>query len=430
MLSLIAICFLNISLAAQDTSSVIKGVVTNQFGQALPDVLVNSENGRNGTSTLVGGAFSITVDDNSKALVFSKHGFLTQKVAVGDNSQLNVSLQPDVHNNDEVVQLGYTSQLREAISGAVSTVSGKELERSPVANLTQAFAGRLSGLTTQETYSELSRATTNLYIRGLSSYRDNHPLVVIDGIMVAYNPAQTLDYISANEITSVSVLKDASTEALYGIQGANGVIVITTKRGQKGKLQVHARYDQSVQQATTTPMFYNSATYAAMRNQAAFNDDPANGKNQYFSDEQIRGYQSGANKELYPNNNWYNMFMRDLATMERVGIDLNGGNDNVQFYSNLNVMHQGGLFNTDQTKYNPNSNDLWINYRSNVDIRINRYLKAYVRLSGNIKRERTPGESNSSIYQSIFQIPSNVYGPITPQILDASGEIVSPGGGV
>lgn len=430
LFTFIAVCFLRMPLKAQDSSALLKGSVHDQFGQPLSGVIVNSENGKNGTSTDINGEYSLTVNDKSTSLVFSKDGYSRQVAAIkDDNKQIDVSLQPDVHKNDEVVQLGYTSQLRREISGAVSTVSGEELERAPVANFTQTLAGRLPGLTTQETYSELSRTTTDLYVRGLSSYRANTPLVVIDGIMVAYNPAQTLDYISADEIASVTVLKDASTEALYGIQGANGVIVITTKRGQKGRLQIHARIDQSVQQPTTIPTFYSATDYARMRNQAAYNDGL--GENHFFTEEQIEGYQSGTDRNLYPDNNWYKMFMRNLTTMERAGLDVSGGNDNVQFYSNLNVMHQGGLFKTDQTKYNPNSNDVWVNYRSNVDMNINKYLKAYVRLSGNIKRERTPGIGNATIYSSIFQIPPTMYGPITPEVTDpVTGEIIDPGGQV
>ena len=431
LLTFTAACLISLSLKAQDQSFLIKGVTKNQFGQPLSGVLVNSKNGRNGTSSGVDGTYSITVDDKSTMLVFSKRNYQTQQVEINGDQPIDVSLQADIHRKDEMIQMGYTSQRRQEISGAVSTVTGAELERAPVANFTQTLAGRLSGLTTQETFSELSRATTNLYIRGLSSNRDNHPLVVIDGIPVAYNPAQTLDYISPDEVASVTVLKDASTEALYGIQGANGVIVVTTKRGRKGKLQVHTRYDQSVQQPTNVPTFYHAGDYAEMRNQAAFNDDPGKGKYQYFSADQIQAFHTGSNRELYPDNNWYKMFAKNLTTMERVGIDLDGGNDNVQFYSNLNVMHQGGLFKTDQTSYNPNSNDVWINYRSNVDIKINKYLKTYVRLSGNIKRERVPGgASNAAIYTSLFEVPPTSYGPVTPELTDASGNIITPGGQV
>lgn len=310
--------------------------------------------------------------------------------------------------NDKV-ELGYTSQRRIAVSGAVATVSGKELERSPVANLSQSFAGRFAGLTTQETSSELSRATTNLFIRGVSAARGNGPLVMIDGIITSYNSAQSLEYISANEIESVTILKDASTQALYGIQGANGLIVIKTKRGQKGKIRIDARVDQAFQEVTTKPMFYSSAAYAGLRNQASLND----GGKAIFTDQQIESFRSG-DSELYPNNNWYDRYFRDFAQMQRANVGVSGGNDKVVFYSNLNFMHQGGQFNTDQDNYQSDANNVWVNYRSNVDMQLNRYLSAYVRLAGNIKRERTPGSSNASVYSSFFQMPPTVYGPLTP----------------
>ncbi|GAA4316172.1 SusC/RagA family TonB-linked outer membrane protein [Compostibacter hankyongensis] len=425
LLILAMIGCLPLSVRAQDSSAAIQGVVSDPFGKPLLGVLVNSGNGRNGTSTDAGGAYTLTLDDGSDVLIFSKRGYLIHKTAIGDRKEINISLERDVHKKDEVVDLGYTTQLRNEVSGAVATVSGEELERAPVANFTQTLPGRLPGLTTQEVYSELSRATTNLYIRGLSAARDNGPLVVIDGIVNAYNSNQSLEYISPNEIESITLLKDASTEALYGIEGANGVIVVKTKRGRKGKLQVSARFDQSLQQVTTRPAFYSAADYATMRNQAAIND----GETPFFTDEQIEKYRSG-NDPSYPNNNWYDRYMKDFAVMQRVGVNVTGGDDRIQYFSNLNIMHQGGQFKTDQTRYNPNANDVWVNYRSNVDMNINRYLKAYVRLSGNIKRERTPGKSNEDVYGSIFKIPSNMYGPVTPPVLDDTGGIADPGGQV
>lgn len=427
LLAWMLFCFCGATLQAQQLSVIIKGKVTDESGRPLAGVVINSSGGKNGTRTSIWGDYILTVDDNSDAIIVSGKGYDTQTIRLADNGTIDVRMLPDVHKKDEVVQLGYTSQLRREVSGAVSTVSGEELERAPVANFTQTLAGRLAGLTTMETYSELSRANTNLYVRGLSSIRLNSPLVVIDGIPVAYNASQTLEYISANEIESVSILKDASTQAIYGIQGANGVIVIKTKRGIKGPLQVKVSFDQSVQQATTKPSFFSSAEYAALRNQASANDGISPLP---FTQEQIANFESGANRTLYPNNNWYNMFMKDLASMQRVSVNLTGGNDKVQFFSNINVMHQGGYFKTDQPKYNPNANNVWVNFRSNVDMNINKYLKTFVRLAGNIKRERTPGAGNAAVYSSIFNTPSTVYGPVTPATLDSSGKVIDPVGKV
>ncbi|WP_353722001.1 SusC/RagA family TonB-linked outer membrane protein [Dyadobacter sp. 676] len=416
-------------LHAQELTGTVTGIVRNEFGQPLAGVTILSENGRNGTVSNISGEFTMAVDDGSRALVFSHNGYGNQTIAVPEKREIEVRLKWDAHRKDEVVQLGYTAQSRSELSGAVSTVKGEELEKSPVANLTQTLAGRLSGLTTQETFSELSRATTNLYVRGLSAARTNGPLVIIDGIINAYNSNQTLEYITANEIESITVLKDASTQALYGIQGANGLLVITTKRGRRGPLQIKTRFDQSMQQVTTKPAFYNSAEYAEMRNQAAFNDGL--GANYLFSPQQIEGYRSGRDRDLYPNNNWYSRYLKNFAAMQRASVNVTGGNDKVQFFSNINFMHQGGYFKTDQARYDPNANNIWVNYRSNIDMSLNRYLKAFIRLAGNVKRERTPGgASNAEVYSSIFQIPPTVYGPVTPAVTSPSGEVLDAGGKV
>ena len=428
LLAFMLTCSFGTKLSAQEVSVSITGIVTDEFGKPLSGVIVNSENGKNGSSSNAQGEFTINVDDMSRYLVFSNRGFARQTVSIQEKQEVDVRLKLDPHAKDEVIQLGYTSQLRNAISGSVSTVSGEELERAPVANLTQTFAGRMAGLTTMESSSELSRATTNIYIRGLSAARGNGPLVIIDGIICSYNSNQTLDYITANEIESITILKDASTQALYGIQGANGLMVITTKRGKKGPLQIKARFDQALQEVTTKPKYYNSAEYAELRNQAAFNDGL--GSNYLFSSQQIANYRSGENKELYPDNNWYNRYMKPFALMQRAGINVSGGSDKVQFFSNINFMHQGGQFKTDQPKYDSNANNIWVNYRSNVDMTLNKYLKAFIRLSGNVKRERTPGVSNATIYSSLFQTPPTMYGPLTPEVLGSGGEVLDPGGKV
>ena len=427
-LAFLLLCTSGTAVFAQDLTEKINGLVLDEFGKPLKGVDIQSENGKNGTSTNDKGEFAMSIDDGSEAIIFSLYGYGNQKIQVADKQELEVRLKWDAHKKDEVIHLGYTSQLRNEISGSVATVKGEELEKAPVANLTQTLAGRLPGLTTQETFSELSRANTNLYIRGLAAGRDGGPLVIIDGIICAYNSNQTLEYITANEIENITILRDASTQALYGIQGANGLLVITTKRGKKGPLQIKMRFDQSMQQVTTKPPFYSSAEYAEMRNQSAFNDGL--GANYLFSQQQIEGYRSGQDPTKYPNNNWYNRYIKDFANMQRASVNVTGGNDKVQFFSNINFMHQGGYFKTDQTNYNSNANNIWVNYRSNVDMNLNRYLKAFVRLSGNVKRERTPGVGNADVYSSIFQIPSTVYGPVTQPVVDASGEVIDEGGQV
>lgn len=414
LMAFLFVMILGTTLNAQNEIPSIKGVVHNESGKPLAGVMINSENGKNFAFTDERGEYSIVVNDESNCLVFSFIGYVNKKVSVGKTNHLDVNLIADVSNRNEVIPLGYSSQSRDELTGSVSTVSGDELRKSPVSNLSMTLDGRFPGLFTQETSSELSRANTNLYVRGQAE----QPLVVVDGIPTSYNTNQTLDYISPDEIQSITLLKDAATEAIYGIQGSNGVLVITTKRGQAGKLKVNARVDESVQQVTTKPTFINSGEYATLRNEAATNDGL--GPNYFYSDQQIAAFKSGTNPTLYPNTNWYNLFMKKAAQMQRVDVNMNGGTDQVKYFTDINVMNQGSQFNTDSPGYNSNEHFVWANFRSNVDAKINSYLSGHLDLTGNVKNERTPGTLNFSqaVYQNIFTIPSAVYGPVTPSYID------------
>lgn len=424
-----------VSVTAQDAAPVttVTGTVTNAFQGKLAGIKVSSANGNHEVLTNSSGEFILPVSDGSKAIVVQANGYLTSTVLLEDkeNPTVNVALEQDVNFRDDIVDLGYSSQRRNSIAGAVSTVTGTELERAPVANLTQTLPGRLPGLITWESYSELSRATTQIFSRGANSIRANGPLALIDGILISYNVGQTLEYINPTEIESVTYLKDASTLALHGIQGAHGLLVVKTKRGIKGGLQVSGRVDKSFQQALTTPIQYSSYEYATMRNQAAAND--GNGDYFWYSQDQVEGYRDGTDPLLYPNHNWHDTFIRQWTAMERASLNFTGGNDAVQFFSNINFMHQGGIFKTEQPKYDPNANNIWINFRSNVDMRLARRLKGYIRLSGNVKRERTPGSDVNTVYNSIAMLPPTMNGPLTPEELNpdtglataTSGQVVT-----
>ncbi|MBE8713725.1 SusC/RagA family TonB-linked outer membrane protein [Sphingobacterium hungaricum] len=403
---------------AQQSGVIISGKVTDEFDKPLFGVTILSSKGKNGTSTDMKGDFSLQLNDQSQELNIQYDGYKSQVFSISDLNNNRIKLERNIHNVDQVVQLGWDSKRRKNFGGAVSSVNGTTLEHSPVANLSMSLAGRLSGLTTQETSSELSRATTNLLVRGISSTRSLGPLIMIDGIMIPYNSAQSLEYISANEIESVSVLKDGASQAMYGILGANGVILVQTKMGKKGPINISTTLDHSIQQVTTTPIMYSSADYATMRQQAWFNDFGSESNYKpLFTEDQIEKFRLQTDS-LYPNNNWYDYYFKPMSSMQRVALNVSGGNDRVRYYSNVNFMHQSGFFKTDQEDYNPNPYNVWVNFRSNLDINLNKYLKSFVRLAGNVKREHTPGEGNQTVYGSIFQLPPTMYGPITPEAYD------------
>lgn len=412
-------------LAQEVVALQLKGIVKDEYGAPLFGALISTENGKDKYITDRDGMYTMEVKDQSRFITFSYVGYKDLQVPLSEVSgqELDVELSFDSQYADEVIPMGYTSQRRNAITGAVSAVSGKQLAKSPVANLSQTLAGNLLGLTTIETNSELSRSGVEKYIRGRVTTNGSDMLVIIDGVIC---PNTNYEYISPEEIESVSILKDASATAMYGILGGNGVMVIETKRGQIGKAKVGVRFDQSFQQMTRRPDFQNSWEYAEMRNQAGYNDGL--GAYSQFSAAAIEKYRA-QNDELYPNNNYYDMFLNELAFMQRASVDVSGGSERVKYYSNVNYMHQSLPFeitNEPGRGYDPTPGNHWVNFRSNLDIKINKYLDGFLRLNGNVKSEKRAGSpsgnhggvSNATIYSSLFNLPPTMYGPLTPTITD------------
>lgn len=424
----------------------VRGTVKDEYGSKLQGVLVSSENGKNTVATDKNGEYDIIITDGSSSLSFSYLGYVSQSINILNfqEEKLDVVLKrAEIFDLDEKVYFGNYTQNKGNVTGSISRITGKELESSPVANLSMSLAGRLPGLFARETYSEPARTNTELWIRGYASPNGGTAMVVIDGFPYEYKSNQLFEYITANEVESISILKDASAQALYGIQSANGVLVITTKRGIKQPLKIDVSINHTLEQRTTTPRHMNSIDFIQLRNQAGLND--GQGEYSYFSKETVEGFATGENQQLYPNNNWRAMNAKDITQMSRVNVNLRGGNDKAVFYTNLNVLHQGGMWKIDPstTQYNPNNKFIWANVRSNVDVKLSKYLSIGLNLSGNIKRERTPGGHSveishggswdgfaNKIWYRFFSLPPYVYGPTTPLVQDpetgetTGGEVV------
>lgn len=412
-------------------TTTVKGNVTDEYGKPLQGVVVNSMNGKNGTSTDVDGNYVIMVDDQSDALVFSYLGYADQVQSLANKEEIDVKMELDVSRSDEIIDMGFTKQKRGAISGAVSSVKGKVLESSPNAKLTPAMNGNVTNLGMWQGGATPSDETFSMLIRGannpLSGWQS--PLIVIDGVVMTMQGSRPLEYITAQEVESITLLKDASTQALYGLKGNTGVLVVTTKKGVKGPIKIDVNYNQSIQQPSITPRIYNSWEYATFRNEVAYNDDPSLGKTSAYSAQDIAKYISGENPELYPNNNWYDMFFKKLNVMSRAGVNISGGNDKFTYFTNVNFVHQGNQYKTTNELYKTSFNTNWFNFRSNVNMKINKYLSSFLRLSGNIRRDRTPNASVSGLYSHLFYRAPNIYGPITPTIYDEDGVTVLDEGG-
>lgn len=329
-----------------------------------------------------------------------------------------LSNQPELSGgsvSEQRTEMGNYSQKSSSTTGSIATITGDELDKSPTSTLSLTMAGKLPGLMIFENSSELTNEDVYLQLRGRHTVNSTgEPLILIDGIVVT---SDIYESISPSEIESITLLKDASTQAIFGILGANGVIIITTKKGIMGKMKIDVSLENSVQKVSTKPTFINSWEYATMRNEAAAND----GIQQPFTEEQIANFKSGSDLEKYPNTNWYDLFMNDFVMQQRVNVGTTGGNDRIKYFTNINVVNQGNQFKCDNSDYDASDVSQRFNFRANVDIKIFNSLNAYFRSTGSIKREKTPANSTpSTIYESLFLMPSSTFGPLTPD-----GEVVA-----
>ena len=432
----IALCVLSSMISVQSfaqNNQESKTRVVNEFDQPIKGATISVEGGDLQLLTDREGNFTNIVDSKNKYIIISAPGYKNLRVEVSELlSKSEITLAFDAHDVGGFLDFGYQKYSKESLTGSASVVSGSVLDKTPSNVLSDSYIGRLPGLTVQNNIAELTFFGYGNYsksIRGFSSINGGSPLIIIDGVVA---PTQYLEFISAKEIENITVLKDASTTAAYGIQGSAGVIVISTKRGNNSKLNVEGYFDQSVQQLTNRPMFINSAQYAELRNEAGERDGL--GEYSQFSQSEIDLFKDGSNP-AYPNNDWYDMFLKKSVMRQRVGVNASGGSEKFKYYSNLSFVNQQEPFkiaDEPNRNYDPTPHVNIGNFRTNMDVKFNDYLSGYMRLTGNLKREILAGGNLGwNIYNSIFYLPPTLYGPLSPTIEgeeDLSNQVVTVDG--
>lgn len=328
--------------ADQIRSKKITGKVLDEKGQPLPNITVQVKGTTTGTLTTAEGLFSLQVPDNA-VLVVSAIGFLKQEITVTDQTTLTVVLKEDVAGLNEVVVVGYGTQEKHKLTSAVATISGAELNKRVATNPASLLQGQLPGLQVTQGSGEPGNENVQLRIRGVSTFSGagNDPLVIIDGLpgsMTALNP---------NDIESVSVLKDAASAAIYGSRGANGVIVVKTKRG-KGGFSLTYGYNLGISKAAKLPdIISNSAEYMQLSNEARTNSGLA----PLYTQEQINLYQNATDRVKYPNHNWLDDIFQTAYTQNHY-LNMSGGKDNTTYSLGLGISSQPGvLIGFDYKKY-------------------------------------------------------------------------------
>ena len=389
-----------VSESMQAGTQTVSGTVQDQDGTPLIGVTVTSSPS-NGVVTDVNGKFTIKVPSGAE-LTFSYLGYKTVKVKVGARTTINVKMESDSQQLEEQVVVGYGTQKKVSVVASISSVNSKELRQSSSPNLANALAGRLAGLTSlQSGGSQPGFDDADLYLRGASTTNGTRPLILIDGV-----PRDNIRTLDANEVATVSVLKDAAATAVYGVRGANGVILITTKRGEVGQTKLDISFDQSFQAFTREPERVDSWEFMTLRNEANRND----GMNEEYSGKMISrslnplmgldpndpdyALKAARRHYMYPNHDWYREIFKKWSPQSRVNINISGGTEKLQYFVNASYLHQGGNLHTEPKSklgYDPQARMTRYSFRSNLDYNITKNFKAFLNLGSYIEKVGMPG---------------------------------------
>jgi TonB-dependent starch-binding outer membrane protein SusC len=380
-------------LFAQSGSNVTGKVIAEDNQAPLPGVNVILKGTSVGTTTDAEGKFALNVPNQNATLVFSFIGYKSHEVVVGTQSSFDIALAPDLQTLSEVVVVGYGETKKASLTSAITSVKGKDLVKSPQPNLSNSFAGRVSGVVAGTATGEPGFDNSRLLIRGQSTVGNNAPLVVIDGVA---NRIGGLDRLDPNDIESISVLKDASA-AIYGAQAANGVILVTTKRGTKGKPVFSFSTNQGFVKPTRLPEMANSATYAQILNEIQYYNTPAGGLNQIYSTEEIEKFANGSDPVNYPNTNWVDAVIRPLSLQSQQNLSINGGGENVGYFVSLGRRHQEGIYENTNLDF-----EQW-NMRINLDIKVSENFKIGVDLAGRDEKKVFPTSGAGNIFRATYR---------------------------
>lgn len=407
----------SISIWAQETV-VITGIVTDAQKEPLVGVNVAVKDAPGlGTITDINGKYKIKVEPYQR-LVFSYVGFDKTEVLIKEQRVINVSLkEAQASSLDEVVITGTGVQKKLTVTGAITTVNVSDLTHTSNGNVVNALAGNVAGVLAMQTSGQPGRNTSEFWIRGISTFgASTAALVLVDGF------ERDLDDVNIEDIESFSVLKDASATAIYGSRGANGVVLITTKRGKAGKINIDAKVETSYNTRTITPAFVDGYRYASMLNEARItrNQEPI-----YQADE-LNLLRAGLDPDLYPNVDWKDLLLKDGAMTYRANVNMNGGGSTARYFVSLSYLKEDGMYKTDDTlrkDYDTNANANTWNYRLNTDIDITTTTLLKVGVSGSLKKYNEPGLSGD-VWKSLMH-----QNPVSVPVLYSNGYVPAYGTG-
>ncbi len=374
------------SLNAWNQQSNVQGVVSKESGEPLAGATVAIKGTSAAVSTNERGEYSLSYSTQNPVLIVSLMGFSSKEVAIGNRSNVNITLLEAVDDIDEVVVVGYGTQKKINLTGSVATVSGDEIAKTPTNNLSNAIGGRMPGVSSVNSDGRPGNGST-IRVRGLSTLNDNNPLVVVDGVV----RSDGFGNIDPNEVASISVLKDASAAAVYGARAANGVILITTKRGKVGKPVLTYSGMVGLQEPTQYPTLMTAYDYGVTRNQAFYNQgyDPNNPAqaNNFYTDAELQKFKESG-------TDWYAETFKDRSPKNQHNLSLQGGSESVRYFGSLGYLNQTGLYdNIGFKRYN---------IRSNIDASITNSLTVGLNLEARQELFESPSWDASEIFHRVI----------------------------
>ncbi|WKN44125.1 SusC/RagA family TonB-linked outer membrane protein [Tunicatimonas pelagia] len=393
-------------------------VIDNESGEGLPGVNVLVKETTTGTVSDIDGNYKLTIDDDATTLVFSSIGYTTQEVDIQGRSVINLELIPDVQSLSEVVVIGYGEQKKESVVGSIVQTTGEVLQQSGgVSTVGQALTGRVPGVITVSTTGRPGEEDPEIFIRGRSTWNGSgQPLVLVDGI------ERSMNDVNINDIEKISVLKDASATAVFGVKGANGVILITTKRGQKGKPQLSLSVNSAFKTPSKIPQKLSAFDGLAVANDAIEREVSSTEESwaDYTPRAIMERHRNPANqfeRERYPDVDWADVVLKDFAMDHNVNLSVRGGSDFAQYFGALSYQRVGDIFDgaayDNGRTYQPNFGYDRFNYRSNVDFDITKTTRVSVNLSGFYGIQRSVGNDDMRlVYSSLYGMAPTLFYPI------------------
>lgn len=397
-------------------SWVLNGVVTDANGRPLAGANVNIKGSTKTVSADNDGKFMLEIDNESTVIVVSFVGYKTREVAVGNARTLTVKLEIDDSKDkaNEVVVIGYGSQKKVSVTGSLSTISVKEMEKYSSPSISNSIAGKLPGVLSRQSTGEPGNDGAQVYIRGIATFAGGGrtPLILVDGI-----ERPTFDFYNSQEIESFTVLKDASATAVFGARGANGVILITTRKGVVGKPRISLRSEYATQTFLRVPDYIDGYQYALLMNEGLSNT----GGVPRWTAEQLEKFKTNSDPYFYPNVDWEDVILKRTSKQSINNLNITGGTSNVRYFVNVGYVMQDGIYKVDNLeKFNTNANLKRYNFRSNVDIDLSKTFSLELGVGGNIQYRNYPGSTSGSIFDAL-----RLTAPLAYPVTNPDG---SPGG--